>query len=158
MPYCPSPVKKTRSNDPRPPGTRLTTPAKAAITYTPKNFWNSISMPNNSNMTYITIPADTHSTNETNEYKTVGFFSSSSCSSVCVAFLFFNLENPIYIGTKRAKKIRTGHSHGFSCKINLVSNIPIRPRNERMANPLIKAVVIQAILLISFPFSFIYGR
>ena len=30
-------------------------------------------MPNNSNMTYITIPADTHSTNETNEYKTVGF-------------------------------------------------------------------------------------
>lgn len=64
----------------------------------------------------------------------------------------------MYIGTKRAKKIRTGHSHGFSCKIKLVSNIPIRPRNERIASPLIKAVVIQAILLISLPFSFMYGR
>ncbi len=40
------------------------------------------------------MPADTHSTNETNEYKTVGFFSSSrsSCPSVCFGFLFFSLE------------------------------------------------------------------
>ena len=75
-------------------------------------------MPNNISMTYITIPADTHSTNETNEYKTVGFFSSSrsSCPSVCFGFLFFSLEKPMYIGTKRAKKIKTGHSHGFHAK------------------------------------------
>ena len=72
-------------------------------------------MPNNSNMTYITIPADTHSTNETNEYKTVGF-SPLLLVPLFASLFYFNLENPIYIGTKRAKKIRTGHSHGFHAK------------------------------------------